>query len=90
MPIYQLDGQAPELPDAYWIAETAVVIGRVRLKSEASIWFGTVLRADDDIIEEEAESTRTLIPGVTSGVEPSGPRVMPPPGAVCPAMVRLP
>ena len=33
MAIYSLDGQAPELPadSRYWIAETAVVIGRVRL-----------------------------------------------------------
>ena len=35
MPIYELDGQAPEFPadGRYWIAETAVLIGRVRLKS---------------------------------------------------------
>ena len=34
MPIYELDGQAPEFPGAgeYWIADTAVLIGRVRLK----------------------------------------------------------
>ena len=46
MPIYELDGQAPELPadGRYWIAETASVIGRVRLKSNASVWFGSVLR----------------------------------------------
>ena len=43
----------PELPPEgeYWIAPSAVLIGDVRLKREASIWFGTVLRADDDIIE---------------------------------------
>ena len=35
MPIYELDGQAPEFPadGKYWIAETAVLIGRVRMKS---------------------------------------------------------
>ena len=33
MAIYELDGQAPELsPEGCWVAETAVVIGRVRLK----------------------------------------------------------
>src|SRR6478672_3242981 len=53
MAIYELDGQAPELPadKRYWIAETAVVIGRVRLKQDASIWWGSVLRGDNEWIE---------------------------------------
>jgi carbonic anhydrase/acetyltransferase-like protein (isoleucine patch superfamily) len=53
MPIYSLDGQAPELsPDGRcWIAETAVVIGRVRVKQDASIWWGSVLRGDNEWIE---------------------------------------
>ena len=53
MPIYSLDGQAPELAgdDRYWVAETAVVIGRVRLKQDASIWWGSVLRGDNEWIE---------------------------------------
>ena len=53
MPIYALDGQAPELPDAgqYWIADTAVVIGRERLKPGASIWYGSTLRGDNEWIE---------------------------------------
>ena len=53
MPIYELDGQAPEFPGEgqYWVAETAVLIGRVRLKREASVWFGAVLRGDNEWIE---------------------------------------
>ncbi|MEA2871576.1 MAG: hypothetical protein QOH67_1552 [Hyphomicrobiales bacterium] len=53
MPIYELDGQAPELSadGRYWIAETAVAIGRVRLKQDASIWWGSVLRGDNEWIE---------------------------------------
>ena len=53
MPIYELDGQAPEFPGdgQYWVAETAVLIGRVRLKREASVWFGAVLRGDNEWIE---------------------------------------
>ena len=53
MPIYELDGQAPEFPgeDQYWIAETAVLIGRVRLQKDASVWFGAVLRGDNEWIE---------------------------------------
>jgi len=53
MPIYELDGTAPDLPadGRYWIAETAALIGRVRLKSQASVWFGSVLRGDNEWIE---------------------------------------
>ena len=53
MPIYELDGEKPEFPadGKYWIAETAVLIGRVRLKSHASVWFGAVLRGDNEWIE---------------------------------------
>jgi carbonic anhydrase/acetyltransferase-like protein (isoleucine patch superfamily) len=53
MAIFELDGQGPELPDAgsYFIAETATVIGKVRLKAAASVWFGAVLRGDNEWIE---------------------------------------
>jgi carbonic anhydrase/acetyltransferase-like protein (isoleucine patch superfamily) len=53
MAIYALDGEAPELPadGLYWVAETATVVGRVRLHSEVSIWYGSVLRGDNEWIE---------------------------------------
>jgi carbonic anhydrase/acetyltransferase-like protein (isoleucine patch superfamily) len=53
MPIYSLDGQAPELPakDQFWIAPSAEVIGKVRLHALASIWFGAVLRGDNEWID---------------------------------------
>src|ERR1700682_4585640 len=53
MAVLQLDGEQPEFPadGLYWVAETAVVIGRVRLKSEASVWWGAVLRGDNEWIE---------------------------------------
>jgi carbonic anhydrase/acetyltransferase-like protein (isoleucine patch superfamily) len=53
MAIFELDGQGPELPDdgGYFIAETATVIGKVRLKAAASVWFGAVLRGDNEWIE---------------------------------------
>ena len=42
MAIYELDGQGPDLPadGSYFIADNAVVIGKVRLKPGASVWFG--------------------------------------------------
>lgn len=53
MPIYALGDWTPELPadGDYWIAPTAVVIGRVRLKPGASVWWGAVLRGDNDWLE---------------------------------------
>jgi carbonic anhydrase/acetyltransferase-like protein (isoleucine patch superfamily) len=53
MPIYELDGQRPEFPGEgdYWVADTATLIGRVRLKKDASVWFGSVLRGDNEWIE---------------------------------------
>jgi carbonic anhydrase/acetyltransferase-like protein (isoleucine patch superfamily) len=51
MPIYSLDATGPELASECWVAPTAVLIGQVRLKRDASVWFGAVLRADDEPIE---------------------------------------
>lgn len=36
--------------DAFWIAPTAVVIGKVRLEHNASVWWGAVLRGDNEPI----------------------------------------
>ncbi len=47
-----LGDASPEVPEGgeYWIAPNASVIGRVTLKKNASIWFGAVLRGDNDPI----------------------------------------
>ena len=50
MPIYPIDGIAPEIDADSFIAPDAVLIGRVRVKRGASIWFGAVLRGDNDWI----------------------------------------
>ena len=52
MTVYALDGVAPELPEegAYWIAPSASVIGKVRLERGASVWFGAVIRGDNELI----------------------------------------
>jgi carbonic anhydrase/acetyltransferase-like protein (isoleucine patch superfamily) len=48
--IGSLDGSGPSIhPDA-WIAPGAVVVGRVTLDRGVSVWYGSVLRADDDEI----------------------------------------
>jgi carbonic anhydrase/acetyltransferase-like protein (isoleucine patch superfamily) len=53
MPIYELDGQAPDLPEPgrFWVAPDAHVIGRVRLGADVGIWFGAVLRGDGEPLE---------------------------------------
>lgn len=53
MPIYSLDDASPELPPEgeYWIAPDAHVIGRVRIGRGASVWFGSVLRGDNERID---------------------------------------
>jgi carbonic anhydrase/acetyltransferase-like protein (isoleucine patch superfamily) len=58
MAIYELDGQAPELPDdaRYYIAETATLIGKIRLGVDASVWFGCLVRGDSEWIEIGAGS----------------------------------
>jgi carbonic anhydrase/acetyltransferase-like protein (isoleucine patch superfamily) len=52
MPVYRLADADVEVPESgnYWIAPTAVVIGRVVLKENASVWWGAVLRGDNDPI----------------------------------------
>src|SRR5271155_5614493 len=51
--IYELDGQKPDLPEEgrYWVAPSAAVIGKVRLQPNCSVWFGAVLRGDNEWIE---------------------------------------
>ena len=51
MPIYELDGIKPQLTDGfYWIAPTAVLIGRAIIEEGVGIWFGSVLRGDNEPI----------------------------------------
>ena len=56
MPIYALDGAVPEIADDCFIAPDAVLIGKVRLKPRASVWFGAVLRGDNEWITVGEES----------------------------------
>jgi carbonic anhydrase/acetyltransferase-like protein (isoleucine patch superfamily) len=60
MPLYALDGASPTIPEdgRFWIAPNAHVIGKVRLETEVSIWFGAVLRGD---LEEIVVGTCTNV-----------------------------
>ena len=56
MAIYQLDDNAPQVHPTAWVAESAVVVGKVTLAENASIWYGAVLRGDNDHIHVGANS----------------------------------
>lgn len=58
MPIYALDGVAPafEDRDSNWIAPDAILIGRLNIGRDVGIWFGAVLRGDNEPIEIGAGS----------------------------------
>ncbi|AUH63817.1 gamma carbonic anhydrase family protein [Paracoccus zhejiangensis] len=48
--IWELDGIAPELAGDAWVAADAQLMGRVVLEAGASVWWGAVLRGDNEEI----------------------------------------
>ena len=48
--IYALDGIAPQIDPSAWVADTAVLIGKITLEQDANIWFGATLRGDNEEI----------------------------------------
>lgn len=52
MPLYALGNLVPKTPaeDRFWIAPDAHVIGQVELGLDVGIWFGSVLRGDNEPI----------------------------------------
>ncbi|MBO0904611.1 gamma carbonic anhydrase family protein [Jiella sonneratiae] len=56
MPVYQLGEDRPEIGEDVFIAPNAQVIGRVRIGRGASVWFGAVIRGDNEWIEIGADT----------------------------------
>ncbi len=50
MSIYALDEDEPEIDETAYVAPDAVVIGRVKIGPESSVWPGAVLRGDHGYI----------------------------------------
>jgi len=48
MAIYQLGAIAPRIAPSAWVADSAAVIGNVQLDEDASVWYGAVLRGDNE------------------------------------------
>lgn len=59
MPLYELDGHKVVTPGSgrYWVAPTATVIGRVELAEDVSVWFGSVIRGDNELIRIGARTS---------------------------------
>jgi len=53
MSVYALGNVRPQLPQpgAFWVAPSAHVIGNVRLGEDVGVWFGTVIRGDNELID---------------------------------------
>ncbi|MEN9499477.1 MAG: hypothetical protein RIS83_1296 [Pseudomonadota bacterium] len=58
MPIYALDDLKPVTPgaDRFWVAPDAHVVGHVFLAEDVGIWFGAVIRGDNEPIRIGARS----------------------------------
>jgi carbonic anhydrase/acetyltransferase-like protein (isoleucine patch superfamily) len=58
MALYELDGAGVETPGEgrFWVAPSAVVIGKVIIEEDASVWFGSVIRGDNEPIRIGARS----------------------------------
>ena len=50
MAVYEVAGKTPRVHASAWIADSAEVMGDVRLDADASVWFGCVLRGDTEHI----------------------------------------
>lgn len=50
MTIYALEGTTPKIAADAWVAADANVIGNVTLAEKSSVWFGSTLRGDNEVI----------------------------------------
>jgi carbonic anhydrase/acetyltransferase-like protein (isoleucine patch superfamily) len=50
MAVYQLGDLTPRIAPSAWVADSAEVIGQVELADEASVWYGVIVRGDNDRI----------------------------------------
>jgi carbonic anhydrase/acetyltransferase-like protein (isoleucine patch superfamily) len=48
--LLQLDDRRVRAEGEYWVADSAVVLGSVLLKNNASVWFNAVIRGDNELI----------------------------------------
>lgn len=58
MALFELDGVRVTTPGEgnFWVAPNAVVLGKVEICTDASVWFGAVIRGDNELIRIGARS----------------------------------
>ena len=79
MPFYKLDDDAPSSNSAIgWVAPDAQIIGKIRIVQDSSVWFGAVLRGDNEMIDIGARSN--IQDGAILHTDPGFPLVL---GADC-------
>jgi carbonic anhydrase/acetyltransferase-like protein (isoleucine patch superfamily) len=50
MAVYALHDTVPQVHETAWVAENATVIGNVSLEADTSVWYGAVIRGDNEPI----------------------------------------
>jgi len=50
MPIYSIGNKTPDINQTAWVAPDATVVGDVKLGANSSVWFGAVIRAENDTV----------------------------------------
>jgi carbonic anhydrase/acetyltransferase-like protein (isoleucine patch superfamily) len=50
MAIYQLGNHIPDIDSSAYVADSAHVVGNVKLHADVNVWFGVSIRADNDSI----------------------------------------
>lgn len=48
--IYELDGISPTIDATAWVADDVNLIGKVTLAAKSSVWFGSTLRGDNEML----------------------------------------
>ena len=58
MALYELDGHRVAVPanGRFWVADNAVLAGKITIEEDASVWFNTVARGDNEPIVIGARS----------------------------------
>jgi carbonic anhydrase/acetyltransferase-like protein (isoleucine patch superfamily) len=56
VPIYRLRGHAPHIPASAFVADEATLIGQVLIGERVGVWFGAVIRGDNEPIRVGDES----------------------------------
>jgi carbonic anhydrase/acetyltransferase-like protein (isoleucine patch superfamily) len=72
--IGELDFGAPDIDPEAFVAPTAVVVGKVSMGPRASLWYGSIARADSEVIEIGADSN--VQDGSTLHSDPGHPLVL--------------